>query len=307
MTLSNTTLSIVIPTYKRPDALRRAMASVREERVYGLDIEIVIADNDPEGSAKDTAAELAADYETPVIYTHVPEPGVSNARNGALTVATGRYILFLDDDMEALAPWAQSMIDAANRFDAALVFGPVKAVMPEAGNPVYEYMQPLFSRKFSKEDGLIDRGIGSGNCLIDRESLTLPSPPFNPELNKTGGEDDHLFRQLEHQGVRIAWTNAAKTYEHVPAHRANLRYVWRRNFAFGQAPTQESADLGWRGIPGILKWMFVGLAQIVIYSTLLALSKLRRKPDAVRYWGRLAQGFGKVIWTERVSPKFYGL
>lgn len=307
MSFPDKLISIVIPTFKRPEGLRRALGSVEWERVAGYEIEIVIADNDPAASAKDSIAALSVIFETPLVYVHIPEPGVSNARNGALAVAKGRYILFLDDDMEACAPWAQSLIEAATRYDAALVFGPVDAVMPEADNPFYDYMKPLFSRKGRADDGLIERGIGSGNCLIDRNRLTLPSPAFNPNLNQTGGEDDDLFRKLERQDINIAWTNAAITSEHVPAHRATLRYVWRRNFAFGQTPTQEAADLGWRGLPSILKWMAVGMAQICIYGGLWLWSKLRRKPEAVRYWGRLAQGFGKIFWADSLSPKFYGI
>lgn len=307
MSFSDHIVSIVIPTFKRPEALRRALGSVEWERVAGHEIEIVIADNDPAASAKDAIAALTVIFETPLVYVHVPEPGVSNARNGALAVAKGRYILFLDDDMEACAPWAQSLMDAASRYDAALVFGPVNAVMPEANNPFYDYMKPLFSRKGRAEDGLIKRGIGSGNCLIDRNRLTLPSPAFDPNLNQTGGEDDDLFRKLERQDINIAWTNQAVTLEHVPANRATLTYVWRRNFAFGQAPTKESADLGWQGFPNVVKWMAVGLAQVGIYGGLWLWSKIRRQPEAVRYWGRLAQAFGKIFWADKLSPKFYGV
>ena len=131
MTYDDTYLSIIIPTYKRPDSLARALASVEKEKVTGLNIEIIIADNDPKASAKSFMEQKIKESSANIIYIHVPEPGVSNARNSALDTARGRYILFLDDDMEAAPPWAQSMVDAAEKFDAALVFGPVNAVMPD--------------------------------------------------------------------------------------------------------------------------------------------------------------------------------
>ncbi len=307
MTYDETCLSIIIPTYKRPDALARALASVEHEAVTGFDIEIVIADNDPKASAKDFATEKIAASDANIVYIHVPEPGVSNARNTALDTARGRYILFLDDDMEACSPWAQPMMDTAKHFDAALVFGPVNAVMPDTGNAFYEKMQPLFSRESRGEDGVIDRGIGTGNCFIDRKIAKLPSPAFDVSLNQTGGEDDALFRALEEKNVRMAWTNKAVTLEHVPAERATMSYVWRRNFAFGQAPTHEAADRGIIGWPLVLMWMCVGVLQIISYGVRFVVTKMMKRPEAVFNLGRLAQGVGKVFWADRWAPKFYGI
>lgn len=300
-------LSIIIPTYKRPDALSRALASIENERVEGLEIEIVIADNDPEASARSFVSQKIQNSEAEIIYIHVPEPGVSNARNSALEAAQGRYILFLDDDMEACSPWAEMMFRASKAFDAALVFGPVNAVMSDPSDPYLDKMRPLFSRQPQGEDGLIDHGIGTGNCFIDREKAKLPNPVFDTSLNQTGGEDDALFRQLESQGVRIAWTNKAVTLEHVPDARATLSYVWRRNFAFGQTPTNEAAQKGLSGIPLIFFWMCVGLAQTMIYGVKFGLTKLTGRPESVFNLGRMAQGVGKVFWGNRLSPKFYGL
>lgn len=299
-------LSIIIPTYKRPDALARALASVETERVKGLDIEIVIADNDPKASAKSFMTDKIAASTSNIIYIHVPEPGVSNARNSALETARGRYILFLDDDMEARAPWAQAMMDAARKYEAALVFGPVNAVMPDDESAAFKEMQPLFSRDNPGQDGLIEQGIGTGNCLIDRKSVVLPTPVFDTSLNQTGGEDDALFRQLEQQNIRIAWTQAAVTLEHVPASRATLGYLWRRNFAFGQSPTHEAAEKGLPGLPQIIFWMCVGLAQTILYGARWAVTAALGRPQAVGHLGRMAQGVGKIFWSERLSPKFYG-
>jgi len=72
MSFDNTCLSIIIPTYKRPDMLARALASVETEAVDGLDIEIVIADNDPQASAKDFMTQKIANSEANIVYIHVP-------------------------------------------------------------------------------------------------------------------------------------------------------------------------------------------------------------------------------------------
>lgn len=307
MSWQDNIISIVIPTYKRPEALKRLLTSIDGSQVEGFKIEIVVADNDPLASAHDVLTTFIASAASKFIHVHVPEPGVSNARNGALAAANGRYILFIDDDMEADQDWAKILFNGAQEFDATLAFGPAFAVMPEAGNALYDYMQPLFCRVRDYETGLINEGIATGNCYLDRGKEALPSPVFDTSLNQSGGEDDALFDHLIEQGAKVAWIEDAITFEHVPSQRATLNYVWRRNFAWGQGPTKHAADKGLKGIPEILKWMAVGLVQTTVYFVLWAISKLLRRTKSVQHLGRLAQGVGKIFWSQRLSPKLYGV
>jgi len=299
-------ISIIIPTYKRPDGIALALSSIEHERANGFETEIIIADNDPAGSARDFIEEYARKSPANIQYVHVPQPGVSNARNGALAVAKGRYIAFLDDDMEAIAPWLQPLIDASDRYEAALVFGPATAVMPKEDKPEYVYMQPEFSRLPHDKDGLIDEGVATGNCLIDLSRCTLPSPPFDLRYNQTGGEDDALFQALQTQGVKLAWAQEAKTWEHVPAKRATLNYIWKRNLAFGQSPSQEAAESGLGGIFGVIKWMLIGAAQSVVYGAIWLVLRLTGQAKHITYFTKLAQGVGKVFWFGPFAPKLYG-
>ena len=135
----------------------------------------------------------------------------------------------------------------------------------------------------------------------------MPNPAFDPAFNHSGGEDNVFFDYLMAQGAKVAWIEAATTMEHVPADRATLNFVWRRNFAWGQGPSQHEADKGLSGLPGIIKWMIVGVAQSFAYALLWAIAKLRRRPESVQHLGRLAQGIGKVFWAERLAPKLYGI
>ena len=307
MTFDPKCISIVIPTYKRPAALIRLLQSIDGSKVEGFNVEIVVADNDPLASAADVMAEFVAQSRSPITHIHVPEPGVSNARNGALAAAKGRYILFIDDDMEADLDWAQTLAHGALKFDATLAFGPAVAVMPEEDNPLFDYMQPLFCRVRDYETGLMNEGIATGNCFLDRGKEALPNPVFDPSLNQSGGEDDALFDHLMSQGAKVAWIKAAKTLEHVPAERATLSYVWRRNFAWGQGPSKHEAEKGLVGIPGTIKWMIVGFAQALIQSILWSVAKIRQRPESVHHLGRLAQGVGKIFWADRLAPKLYGV
>lgn len=298
--------SIIIPTYKRPESLEIALRSVMNSPLADRPLEIIVADNDPAGSAKKRVFDLMAKAEAEMRYIHVPDPGVSNARNGAMDAARGRYIAFLDDDMEALEGWLEQLIRVSQHYSAGLCFGPITAQMPHPEDPLNRHMQAFFSRLSDDDEGLISDPYGTGGSLIDLKLCRMPHPVFNPDLNQTGGEDDFLFQHLIATGTSIAWAPKAMSYEHVPPSRVTESYLWKRNFAFGQGPTQGAADKGLKGSFEIAKWMAVGCVQTLIYAPLYKTLQVMNKPSYAKYLAKTAQGVGKVLWWGDFSPRLYG-
>lgn len=299
-------VSIVIPTYKRPKDIVRALQSVEPQALDHPLCEIVVVDNDPKHSAKESVDSFIQQSSANITFIHEPNPGVSNARNTALAAVKGRYVAFLDDDMEACPDWLDGLLKAAKDHKAGLVFGPVKAVMPGTAKSIYTYMSGAFDRIPYDKSGYIEEGVATGGCLVNRQSAPFPTPVFDPSLNQTGGEDDVFFRYLLRRGVKAYWTNDAKCLEHVPENRATLSYVWKRNFAFGQSPTQDAFDDGLRGLPGVIYWMTVGGAQILLSLPGLIFYSVTGSAKRVRSLVKLAQGMGKVFWIRLFSPKLYG-
>jgi len=299
-------VSIVIPTFRRPDGIKIALESLTGQTASGRPVEIVVADNDPEASARDFVTRFAKDSDIPVIYKHVPEPGVSNARNGALAIARGRYIIFLDDDMEATPGWVEAFLRVSTDYKAGIVFLPAIAVMPDDHDPLNPYMKPFFSRVFDEPEGRVDDYLGTGGCGLDLALCDMPEPAFDPALNEIGGEDDFLFSHLITTGTQIAWSPDVIAYEHVPPKRATPDYLWTRNFAFGQGPTQAAADNGLAGIPGIIKWMIVGVLQAIVYAPVYWTLKALSKPAYIKYLAKTAQAMGKIFWWGGFTPRLYG-
>ena len=73
----NEGVSIVIPTYKRPHGIKNALESLVGQQAGQRAVEIVVADNDPNASAKDFVTTFAKTSDIEIIYKHVPDPGVS--------------------------------------------------------------------------------------------------------------------------------------------------------------------------------------------------------------------------------------
>ncbi len=96
------TVSIVIPTYKRPSMITRAINSVLSQNYSAIEI-IVVDDNDPDSIERKETEEAMlayADKHSVVYLRHPSNKGGSAARNTGWQIASGEYITFLDDDDE---------------------------------------------------------------------------------------------------------------------------------------------------------------------------------------------------------------
>ncbi len=297
-------ICVIMPTFRRPDGLQIALESLLAQNPCDLPVEIIIADNDPDGSARDYVQSVSAGSAVPIHYLHVPQPGVSNARNAALNAAQSRYIAWLDDDQEATKDWLANYLAASRAHKASLVFSPTVARIP--GQSKYQdYLERFFERKGPGIDsGVIKEFYGCGNSFMDRSRCVMPELPFDPRANETGGEDDLLFSHIESHGGTFAWTQNAVAYEDIRPHRATPGYIKTRSFAFGQAPSEIAQEAGnW---PGVAFWMAAGGFQALANAPMVLLTKLTGRPSYIHYLNRMWQGLGKIFWFDGLKPKLYG-
>ena len=308
MTRSNAiALSVIIPTFRRPAALCAAVDSVlSQSALHGQTAEIVIVDNDPDASAYECVSRKARNADLPIRYIHAAKPGVSNARNAGVAASKGAWIAFLDDDEIADPAWLGALQAAQARFDADVVFGPVRAKLPEDIVEHRDYFEHFFSRSGPARSGVIDKPHGCGNSLVRRDALPDASAPFSPARNAIGGEDDLLFSQMKTAGARFAWACEANVWEAPEPSRIRLAYTLRRAFAYGQGPCAEIASKNPGNIGGILVWMAIGAGQACIYGLAAAAMFLARSPRRAAMIDRAARGLGKVFWGGPFKQAFYG-
>jgi len=301
-------LSIIIPTQRRPEPLARAVRSTLAQTGVDLaEVELVVVDNDFMASARALVAELAADAPFSLVYVHEPEAGVANARNAALAAASGELIAFLDDDEEAPDGWLAALIAAQARFDADVVFGPVRARAPEGPLDHRDYLEQFFSRIGPDKPGLISGYYGCGASLLRRAALPARPGPFSTDRNQTGGEDDDLFGAMRAAGARFAWAPDAWVWEDPAPSRLSLGYAIRRAFVYGQGPSRQCASADPPNVPGVARWMLVGALQVGVFGLIAAAKWLVRSPGRAAALDRTARGLGKILWWGPFRLRFYGL
>lgn len=292
-------IAVIVPTFRRPDSLARALASVLAQNDGALIAEIAVVDNDPAGSARASVQQSA---DPRVRYIHCPEPGVSNARNAGLAATTAPFIAWLDDDEEAPPHWIGALHAAHQGLAADVTFGPVRGRADAAAPWKRTYLDAFFSRVGPDQTGVTEVVHGCGNAMMTRATALAATAPFDVRANETGGEDDRLFQQLTNEGRRFAWAAEAWVWEHAPEGRQTARYALARAFGYGQTPPQIAARDG--SPAGVVKWMAIGAAQTMMFGLAAACLALVNRQRALPLADRAARGLGKVFWFKRL--RFYG-
>ncbi|WP_394278171.1 glycosyltransferase family 2 protein [Microbacterium sp.] len=227
------TVVIAVPTYRRPDDLRRLLDAlgpvVAHARAAGAAsvIDVLVIDNDPEGSA----LAVLADRAPGVTGVHERAPGVAAARNRALDEGGDHDVLvFIDDDESpAGADWLTRLLETARASDADAVAGPVRTVVDGGLDPWIE-AGGFFARRHRAHvaTGTAIERAATNNLLLDLRFIRGSGIRFDDRFGRTGGEDSLFTSQLHRAGARMVWCAEALVHDHLPEARRTRAHALER-------------------------------------------------------------------------------
>jgi glycosyltransferase involved in cell wall biosynthesis len=114
-------VSVIIPCWNAQDGIGRALSSVLDER--SVPLECIVVD-DASTDATVSIVKGIAGRDSRVVLVELPaNEGVSNARNRALELARGEWLLFVDADDRLVPGSIALLLDTARRTDAVAVIG----------------------------------------------------------------------------------------------------------------------------------------------------------------------------------------
>lgn len=180
-------VSVVVPTYKRPDLLRRCLEALLEQSLVPTAYEIVVVDDAPtpetrylvEGLASITRGVPALHY-----LTAPDTQGPAGARNRGWRFAGAPIVAFTDDDTVPDRDWLLNGLHAMARDDLSAVWGRVVVPLPE---------EPTDHEKNTK--GLEQAGFVTANCLVRRDALEAIHG-FDERFRRAWREDTDLYFRL---------------------------------------------------------------------------------------------------------------
>jgi succinoglycan biosynthesis protein ExoM len=297
--------SVVIPSFRRPLGLERAITSVLAQAGIEAPLEIIIVDNDAERSAEAVVASLARGSTVPIRYVAEPRPGISHARNTGVAAATGRYLAFIDDDLQAEPGWLAALLWTVRKFGADAAVGPVYPLFP-ANAAVHPYCRKVYTRDARAPSGTALRLWSIANSIFVRERCFAAAAPFDPRLGLTGGEDTVFLRQLTRSGRRLLWCAEAVARETVPAERLDPHYLLRRMFRGAQTTTYVCTAVRPMELGRAARLMAVGCAQFALWGPAALVLRLCNHAAWLPVAAKAAAGLGKVLWHPRLHLRLYG-
>jgi succinoglycan biosynthesis protein ExoM len=234
-------IDVAVCTFRRP-SIEQTLQSIAEQRLSAAyTVRVIVADNDASPSARARVEASAARLSLDCLYVHAPQQNISIARNACLDNATAPFVAFIDDDEIASPLWLESLMVLLEQSGADVILGPAIAQYA-VDAPGWIRTADLHStHPVIRQDGVISTGY---TCNVLMRMATFEGMRFDPELGRTGGEDDVYFSNAVRNGARIAYAPDAVVYDPVPRVRANLRWLSRRAFRNGQTYARTMMEGG---------------------------------------------------------------
>lgn len=219
-------ISVIVPTYRRPDRLRRLVAALEQQDIEPDRWEVLLVDDasgDPTARVVDELARTSTVRITPVHLER--NGGPARARNEGASLASAPVVAFVDDDCTPEPQWVRALADAFAR------------------NPALGVVQ-----------GLVKRPAGTAGPWTLFREITWETPWFEgcniayrrELLLATGGFDEEIrwYGEDTSAGWKVLETGAERDFEPAAAVTHDL----------------EERGLGWRVRHGWLEQNLVELA-----------------------------------------------
>jgi len=232
-------LSVVIPTYRKPDLLARTLeALVPQVHDVPEGCEVVVVDDGSGDRTPDVMASFAE--RLPLVAAGPPHnEGRARARNRGWRAARGGSVLFLDDDI-VLAPGSLAAHASAQARRPAGYLGDVVTAPEVVDSTLFAYLDTRGVAKLPPGARAPARYLLTQNVSVPRAALKAVGG-FDEEFGAYGFEDMEIgFRLEEQAGVDFFRLEAARG-EHI--HHHSLREYLDKKVLCGQETLPQLARL----------------------------------------------------------------
>lgn len=175
-------ISVIIPTYQRPDKLMRAVRSVLSQTYKNYEI-LVIDDDHDESLLKTISGFLQTNGIH--LYPNKRSKGANGARNTGIKLSKGNYLAFMDDDDEWLPEYLEKQVNCLSNADETygLVYGGYLLEIKGKWKPIVQkkegdLLSALITDQFR---------IGAGSNIFIRRKV----------IDRVGLWDEELLRQQD--------------------------------------------------------------------------------------------------------------
>lgn len=308
-------VSVIIPTFRRPLALAQCLASLARQTSRGF--EVLVLDNAADRAVQELVEQLATRHDLPIRYLPEPRKGLHFARHTGAQAAQNELLLFTDDDATFDPHWIGAHQDAFSRYEQMVAAG--GPVLPAWEQEPPDWLLTLASQD-PKQFGVLslmkpfDEFRLDQNCyffgvnLAIRKQVLYAVGGFNPDSfgeKWLGDGESGLLRKLRDRGMKIGYVSDAVVHHHIPAERMT------RGYFLSRAANQAAADaysLFHPAVPSRRMLSVMMLRPVLQYTvfSLVALAFHRRKlrPLSIARAAQRTYSKGRItyIWRLLTDP-----
>ncbi len=203
-------VSVIIPTFNRPERLRKAIASVQAQDYQDFQIIVV---NDGTVSVEAVVSDLNRDGRITLI-THDLNRGLAASRNTGLRHAAGKYVCYLDDDDRFLPDHLRVLVSRLETGDCKVAYTDAWRVHERVeGERIMEVGRDRpYSHEFNPHQLLINNYMPV-LCVMHERTC----------LDEVGGFDESLF---VHEDWDL-WIRLATRYSFAHIAQTTAEFTWR--------------------------------------------------------------------------------
>ncbi|MEM7334550.1 MAG: glycosyltransferase [Chloroflexota bacterium] len=219
-------ISVIIPSYDRPEQLKRCLAGFHFLQAPSFRYEIVVVDD---GSSNPLKPLLAPQFDAlPICWLRQDNLGPATARNYGASIAQGQFIAFIDDDCLPHASWLVTLWDILSNQSTALVGGHTLNGLPD--NLYAEASQLLVSYLYRYFEGKNGRFFTSNNFALSRQ-LFMQLGGFDESMPLAAGEDREFCARWQDAGLLLVYEPAAKVHHY---HHLAASTFWQQHVNYGR-------------------------------------------------------------------------
>jgi glycosyltransferase involved in cell wall biosynthesis len=221
-------ISIVVPTRDRPDALNACLAALARQTLSRERFEVVVVDD---GGAADLAEVVDRHRDSlRVSLDRRPHAGPAAARNAGVEAARGELLAFTDDDCLPDPHWLAAMAAAVERSPGSIVGGRTENALvsnwcSEASQSVIAYMYADGLRRTGELPFVTSNNLALGHELFDRLG------GFDASFPEAAAEDRDLSARCTAMGGSLVYEPAALVRH---AHPLDPQSLLRQYVGYGR-------------------------------------------------------------------------